>query len=170
MKHTTFENELNEIRRRAINELKTAIKVYGFGINFYQHEEEVKLPKAMATVEYINADGTMKVWLDRNFMDNLSKYIKIEDLAIEDILAITEAIPESDDVEDVSGVYPVPVTWVDCDDIEMQGFDTSDLTQEKLNRIAEIMQEYSCLPTQYDIRTSDLYAACTKVCLKQKED
>ena len=141
MKHTTFENELRDIKRRAINELKTAIKSYGFGINFYQHDEEVNLPKAMATVEYINADGTMKVWLDRNFMDNLSKYMKIEDLAIEDILAITEAIPESDDVEDVSGVYPVPVTWVDCDDIEMQGFDTS-----------------------------DLYAACTKVCLKQKED
>lgn len=126
MKHTTFENELNEIRRRAIKELLTAIKAYGFGINFYQHDEEVKLPKAMATLEYINADGTMKVWLDRNFMDNLSKYIKIEDLSIEDILTITEAIPDTDEVKDVSGVYPVPVTWVDTDDIEINGFDTSD--------------------------------------------
>ena len=170
MKHSNFENELRDIRRRAINELKEAIKAKGFGIHFYKRDDEVKLPKAMATVEYINLDGTMKIWLDRNFMDNLSKHIKIEDLAIEDILTITEAIPETNEVKDVSGVYPVPVTWVDCDDIESAGFDTSDLTQEKLNRIAEIMQEYSCLPTQYDIRTSDLYAACTKVELKQKED
>jgi hypothetical protein len=93
-----------------------------------------------------------------------------DDLTIEDILYIIGTIPETDEVKDVSGVYPTPVTWVDRDDIENEGFDASDVTQEKLNRIAEIMQEYSCLPTQYDIRTSDLYAACTKVCLNQKED
>lgn len=167
MKHTTFENELNEIRRRAINELKEAIKAYGFSINFYQNDEEVKLPKAMATVEYINADGTMKVWLDRNFMDNLSKYIKIEDLAIEDILAITEAIPESDEVEDVSGVYPVPVTWVDRDDIEINGFDSRQISQEKLKEIAEQMQDYYCASCEF---SSNLYDACLACGLKEKED
>lgn len=166
MKHTTFENELNEIRRRAINELKEAIKAHRFGINFYQHEEEVKLPKAMATLEYINADGTMKVWLDRKFMDNLSKYMKIEDLAIEDILAITEAIPETEDVEDVSGVYPVPVTWVDRDDIEMQGFKTEGMTQKDLEKLAERM----CDIYNNGDFCSDLDLACKDCGLKEKED
>ena len=166
MKHTTFENELREIRRRAITELKTAIKAHGFGINFYQHKEEVKLPKAMATVEYINADGTMKVWLDRNFMDNLSKYIKIEDLAIEDILTITKAIHETDEVKDVSGVYPVPVTWVDRDDIEMQGFYTDCMTQKDLEKLAERM---GYIYNNGDF-CSDLDLACKDCGLKEKED
>lgn len=120
----------------------------------------------MATVEYINADGTMKVWLDRNFMDNLSKYIKIEDLSIEDILTITEAIPETDEVKDVSGVYPVPMTWVDRDDIEMQGYDTSEVTQETLGNIANHM---AGAYLNYSF-TEDLYNACKSYGLKEKED
>ena len=166
MKHTKFENELRDIRRRVVEELKNAIKVYGFGINFYQHKEEVKLPKAMATLEYINADGTMKVWLDRNFMDNISKYIKIEDLSIEDILTITEAIPETDEVKDVSGVYPVPVTWVDRDDIESAGYDASEVTQETLDNIANHMGG-SYLNYSFN---DDLGNACKSYGLKEKED
>lgn len=167
MKHTTFENELNEIRRRAVQELKEAIAAHNGIYNYAQFDH---IPKI---------GGVSKIEVKEAFLlgdlptfETEERFITASDcdLSIEDILTLTTYIVEADDVEDVSGVYPVPVTWVDCEDIESEGFDTSDLTQEKLNRIAEIMQEYGCGSTQHDIITSDLYAACTKVCLKQKED
>lgn len=165
MKHTTFENELNEIRRRAVQELKEALAAHNGRYDYSQFDY---LPKI---------GGLSKIEVKEAFLlgdlptfETEERFITASDcdLSIEDILTLTEYIVETDDVEDVSGVYPVPVTWVDCDDIESEGFDTSDVNQEKLNRIAEIMQEYSCGSTQHDIITSDLYAACTKVCLNQK--
>jgi hypothetical protein len=162
MKHSNFENELNEIRRRAVQELKEALAAHNGRYDFTQFEftpivDNEKVCEA-------------RMFTGEVFIETEERHLDTEDLTIEDILQLTAFVAETDDVEDVSGVYPVPVTWVDRDDIENEGFDASDVTQEKLNRIAEIMQEYSCLPTQYDIRTSDLYAACTKVCLKQKGD
>lgn len=166
MKHTTFENELNEIRRRAIQELKEAIAAHNGRYDYAQFDH---LPK-IGCVSKIEVKEAFLLG-DLPTFETEERFITASDcdLSIEDILTLTTYIVETDEVEDVSGVYPVPVTWVDRDDIESEGFDTSDLTQEKLDRIAEIMKEYSCLPTQYDIRTSDLYAACTKVELKQKE-
>ena len=167
MKHTTFENELNEIRRRAIQELKEALAAHN---GRYEYAQFDHLPK----IGGINKIEVREAFLlgDLPTFETEERFITASDcdLSIEDILTLTYYIVETDEVEDVSGVYPVPVTWVDCDDIESEGFDASDVTQEKLNRIAEIMQEYSCLPNQHDIRTSDLYAACTKICLKQKGD
>ena len=167
MKHTTFENELNEIRRRAIQELKEAIAAHNGRYDYSQFDH---LPKI---------GGLSKIEVKEAFLlgdlptfETEERFITASDcnLSIEDIIKLTDYIVETDDVEDVSGVYPVPVTWVDRGDIESEGFDTSDMTQEKLNRIAEIMQDYSCGSIQHDIITSDLYAACTKVCLNQKED
>jgi hypothetical protein len=162
MKHTTFENELREIRRRAVRELYEAIKAHNGEIDFTKYDKCPILDEEKVCV--------IRAFDDLSFIDTEYSYLTTDDLTIEDILYIIGTIPETDEVKDVSGVYPAPVTWVDRDDIENEGFDASDVTQEKLNRIAEIMQEYSCLSTQYDIRTSDLYAACTKVCLNQKED
>ena len=162
MKHTTFENELMEIRRRAVQELYEAIKAHNGEIDFTKFDKCPILDGEKVCV--------IRAFDDLSFIDTEYSYLTTDDLTIEGILYIIGTIPETDEVKDVSGVYPVPVTWVDRDDIENEGFDTSDVTQDKLNRIAEIMQEYSCLPTQYDIRTSDLYAACSKVCLNQKED
>ena len=160
MKHTTFENELREIRRRAVQELKEAITAHNGRYDFTQFEftpivDNEKVCEA-------------RLFTGEVFIETEERHLDTEDLTIEEILQLTTYIVETDEVEDVSGVYPVPVTWVDCDDIESEGFDTSDLTQEKLNRIAEIMQDYSCGSIQHDIITSDLYAACTKVCLNQK--
>lgn len=162
MKHTTFENELSEIRRRAAQELKEALAAHNGSYDFTQYE--------FAPIMNNEKVCEARLFTDEVFIETEESHYNTNYLTIEDILRLTTYIVETDEVKDVSGVYPVPVTWVDCDDIENEGFDTSDLTQEKLNRIAEIMQEYSCLPTQYDIRTSDLYTACTKVELKQKED
>ena len=167
MKHTTFENELNEIRRRAIQELKEAIAAHNGIYNYAQFDH---LPK----IGGLNKIEVKEAFLlgDLPTFETEERFITASDcdLSIEDILTLTYYIVETEDVEDVSGVYPVPVAWVDRDGIESEGFDTSDVNQEKLNRIAEIMQDYSCGSIQHDIITSDLYAACTKVCLKQKED
>lgn len=167
MKHTTFENELQYIRRRAVQELKEALAAHNGRYDYAQFDH---IPK----IGGLNKIEVKEAFLlgDLPTFETEERFITTSDcdLSIEDILTLTEYIVETDDVEDVSGVYPVSVTWVDRDDIEMQGFDTSDVTQEKLNRIAEIMQDYSCGSTQHDIITSDLYAACTKVCLKQKGD
>ena len=166
MKHTTFETELSDIKRRAIQELHKAVQAHGK--DSYDYTKFDHLP------ELVNGEEVYNVFFMGGYAgvetSDSHRFLTEADLTIEDILKLTDYVVETDEVEDVSGVYPVPVTWVDCDDIESEGFDTSDVTQEKLNRIAEIMQEYSCLPTQYDIRTSDLYAACKKVCLNQKED
>lgn len=162
MKHTTFENELNEIKRRAIKELKEALAAQNGEIDFTKYDKCPILDGEKVCV--------IRAFDDISFIDTEYSYLTTDDLTIEDILYIIGTIPETDEVKDVSGVYPAPVTWVDRDDIENEGFDASDVTQEKLNRIAEIMQEYSCGSIQHDIITSNLYAACTKVCLKQKED
>lgn len=164
MKHTTFENELNEIRRRAVQELKEALAAHNGRYDFTQYNR-VPFVNGEEVWEARIVNGKIRIETEGNIFLESNLFLNIEN-----ILNITTFITETNSVKDVSGVYPVPVTWVDTDDIENEGFDASDITQEKLNRIAEIMQEYSCLPTQYDIRTSDLYAACTKVCLNQKED
>lgn len=160
MKHTTFENELRYIKRRAVRELYEAIKAHNGEIDFTKYDKCPILDGEKVCV--------IRAFDDLSFIDTEYSYLTTDDLTIEDILYIIGTIPETDEVKDVSGVYPAPVTWVDRDDIESEGFDTSDVNQEKLNRIAEIMQEYSCGSTQHDIITSDLYAACTKVCLNQK--
>lgn len=168
MKHTTFENELNDIRKRAVNELKDALNAWGGHYSFSTWKKKPKLRWGDYVQKVFIDDKTIRV-ISVNMQEE-EHICCIDRIYIEEILRIIKHIPTTKDVKDVSGVYPVPVTWVDTDDIESEGFDTSDVNQEKLNRIAEIMQEYSCGSIQHDIITSDLYAACTKVCLNQKED
>ena len=167
MKHTTFETQLQEIRRRAIQELKEALAAHNGRYDYTQFDH---LPK----IGGLNKIEVKEAFLLGNLptFETEERFITASDcdLSIEDIITLTDYIVETDEVEDVSGVYPAPVTWVDLDDIENEGFDTSDVNQEMLNRIAEIMKDYSCGSIQHDIITSDLYAACTKVCLKQKVD
>ena len=66
----------------------------------------------------------------------------------------------------MSGVYPVPVTWVDRDDIEMQGFKTDGITQKDLEKLAERM----CDIYNNGDFCSDLDLACKDCGLKEKED
>ena len=162
MKHTTFENELREIRRRAVQELKEALAAHNGRYDYTQYEfsptirgEKVKEAR-LYDGEYI-------------FVDTSESYVALGDkcLTIEEIISLTDYIEPTDEVNDVSGVYPLPVTWVDCDDIEMQGFDTSDVTQEKLNEIAERMQDYYCDSSEF---SSNLYDACIACGLKDEED
>lgn len=99
-------------------------------------------------------------------MSHAKWFNAFDDLSIEDILAITEAIPETEEVKNVSGVYPVPVVWVDTDDIETQGFKTDGMTQDDLQEVAEEMSDIY----NYGDFCSDLDLACKNLKLKEKED
>lgn len=158
MKHSNFENELNEIRRRAVQELKEAIAAHNGRYDFTQFEftpivDNEKVCEA-------------RMFTGEVFIETEERHLDTEDLTIEDILQLTAFVAETDDVEDVSGVYPVPVTWVDRDDIEMQGFYTDNMTQKDLEKVAERM----CDIYNNGDFCSDLDLACKDCGLKEKED
>lgn len=158
MKHTTFENELNEIRRRAVQELKEALAAHNGIYDFTQYEftpivDNEKVCEA-------------RLFEGEVFIETEERHLDTEDLTIEDILQLTAFVAETDEVEDVSGVYPVPVTWVDRDDIEMQGFNTEGMTQKDLEKLAERM----CDIYNNGDFCSDLDLACKDCGLKEKED
>lgn len=163
MKHTTFENELNEIRRRAVQELKEALAAHNGRYDYTQFDH---LPKI---------GGLSKIEVKEAFLlgdlptfETEERFITASDcdLSIEDILTLTDYIVETDEVEDVSGVYPVPVTWVDRDDIENDGFDASHLTRQDLEGIAN----YMCGSYLDYGFSEDLRNACESYGLKEKED
>lgn len=158
MKHTTFENELREIRRRAVQELKEALAAHNGRYDFTQYEftpivDNEKVCEA-------------RMFTGEVFIETEERHLDTEDLTIEDILQLTAFVAETDDVEDVSGVYPVPVTWVDRDDIEMQGFNTDGMTQKDMEKLAERMCD---IYNDGDF-CSDLDLACKDCGLKEKED
>lgn len=163
MKHSNFENELNEIRRRAVQELKEALAAHNGMYNYAQFDH---LPK----IGGLNKTEVKEAFLlgDLPTFETEERFITASDcdLSIEDILTLTYYIVETDEVEDVSGVYPVPVTWVDRDDIESAGFDSSKITQDDLDKISEHV-EISYLNSGQFIE--DMQYACKQCGLKEKE-
>lgn len=161
MKHTTFENELRDIRRRAVQELREALAAHNGRYDYTQYEfsptirgEKVKEAR-LYDGEYI-------------FVDTSESYVALSDkcLTIEEIISLTDYIEPTDEVNDVSGVYPLPVTWVDRDDIESAGFDANEVTQETLENIANHM----CGTYLNNGFIEDLQMACEEYGLKEKED
>lgn len=164
MKHTTFENELRDIRRRAIQELKDALAAHN-GEYVFHYQPIIYLYRGRITKVQLK-DNTLRIYITE--FDNETKHIATQDTVnIDDILNITGHIPQTNDVEDVSGVYPVPVTWVDRDDIESAGFDASEITQDGLTKISEQMQNSYLYSGQF---IEDVRYACKQCGLKEKED
>lgn len=166
MRHTTFENELRDIRRRAINELRSALEAHDRKFNF---EENDCAPILIDGAKILKAEcyGKTLVSFTMLLPNEETECCNDGALYVEDILAITEAIPETDDVKDVSGVYPAPVTWVDCDDIESAGYDSEEVTQEQLGKIAERMGFGYVDSGEF---YSSLSAVCAANGLKEKGD
>lgn len=158
MKHTTFENELREIRRRAIQEMKEALAAHNGRYDFTQFEF-TPIVNNEKVCEARLIDGNVFAYTEESFLS-------LDDLDIYEILGLTTYIAETADVKDVSGIYPVPVTWVDRDDIEMQGFNTDGMTQKDLEKLAERMCD---IYNNGDFRF-DLDLACKDCGLKEKED
>lgn len=158
MKHTTFEAQLQEIRRRAVQELKEALAAHNGRYDFTQFEF-TPIANCEKVCEARLIDGNVFAYTEESFLT-------LDDLDIYEILGLTTYIAETDDVKDVSGVYPVPVTWVDRDDIEMQGFNTDGMTQKDLEKLAERM----CDIYNNGDFWSDLDLACKDCGLKEKED
>lgn len=158
MKHSNFENGLNEIRRRAVQELKEALAAHNGRYDFTQFEftpivDNEKVCEA-------------RMFTGEVFIETEERHLDTEDLTIEDILQLTAFVAETDDVEDVSGVYPVPVTWVDRDDIENAGFDANILTQDDVDVIAlRMCGSYINYGFSEDLRN-----ACESYGLKEKDD
>lgn len=158
MRHTTFENELRNIRRRSEQELKEALAAHN-GKYDYTKFEFSPIVNNEKVCEARLVDGNV-------FIDTEYCFLTPNDLTIDEILELTTYIPETDEVKDVSGVYPIPVTWVDRDDIEMQGFNTDGMTQKDLEKLAERM----CDIYNNGDFCSDLDLACKDCGLKEKED
>lgn len=161
MKHTTFENELRDIRRRALKELKEAIAAHNGRYDYTQYEFAPTM-RGEKVCEARLYDGQV-------FVDTTDSYIAVNEsrLTIEEIISLTEYIEPTDEVKDVSGAYPVPVTWVDRDDIESADFDASGITQDDLVKISEQMQNSYLYSGQF---IEDVQYACKQCGLKEKED
>lgn len=158
MKHSNFENELGDIRRRAVQELKEALAAHNGRYDFTQFEftpivDNEKVCEA-------------RMFTGEVFIETEERHLDTEDLTIEDILQLTAFVAETDDVDDVSGVYPVPVTWIDRDDIESAGFDANEVTQETLENIANHM----CGTFLNNGFIEDLQMACEEYGLEEKDD
>lgn len=165
MKHTQFKKELNEIRRRAIQELKEALAAHN---GKHEWDEDEDLPTMNDGGRLLNVsltqDGDFVAWIlyDGDYEEAWDE----RTASIDEILQITDAIPLTDEMNDVSGVYPMPVTWVDRDDIENAGYDASNLTQSDLDNIANHM----CGSYLNYGFSEDLQNACESYGLKGKED
>lgn len=157
MKHTTFENELRDIRRRAFQELKEALAAHNGRYDFTQFEF-TPIVNCEKVCEARLIDGNVFAYTEESFLT-------LDDLDIYEILGLTTYIAETDEVKDVSGVYPVPVTWVDLGDVEMQGYKTDGMTQMDLQKLAEEMCD---IYSNGDF-CSDLDLACKNLKLEEKE-
>lgn len=160
MKHTTFANELREIHNHAISELKKALEAHG-GYYDFTEKEDYPLLSDGSKVQEININGhTTTLYAEIHYSDR-----DFNDLPVEDIIRITEAIPETDEVKSVEGVYPVPCMWVDGDDVEEAGFKSDGLTQEDLNELANLIGEHFD-----DVFQSAMYDTCNMLGYEELED
>ena len=157
MKHTTFENELRDIRRRATQELYEAIKAHNGEINFTKYDKCPILDREKVC--------EIRAFDDISFIDTEYSYLTSDDIAIEDILYIIGTIPETDEVKDVSGVYSSPVLWLDTDDIESCGFDSNCINQDTLDEMGVYLAGYFD-----DSFQCALIETCRHYGLKEKED
>lgn len=159
MKHTTFENDLRDIKHRAIQELHKAVQAHGKDI--YEYTQFDHLPRL------VNGEDVSSVFFMGSYagIETDNGFMTEADLTIEDILKLTDYIVETDEVEDVSGVYPVPVIWLDEEDLSFREFITDGMTQEKLNKIAEVTCQYILDYCFFD----EMEDAAKHCGLKQKE-
>lgn len=158
MKHTSFATELADIKAMAAKELKRALEAHGGKYDYTQFDPvpvaggEKVLNATISPANYIWIETEDSVWT-------------LDDLHIEDITKLTDYIANTDEVNDVSGVYPSPVLWIDTDDIESCGFNAEGIGQGTLDEMGVYLAGYFD-----DSFQEALIETCRHYGLKEKED
>lgn len=171
MKCTDFYEKEKELKRHAIGELANAIKAHGGKYEWCDEDGEfiegVEAPIVCALLD----QGPTDVKIKAIYYDEKGWYITGEDCAeyggdvdfdpddfanAVQIQNVIEEIPETDKVKDVADFHPAVVSYLCRDDLEYKGYDTTNLTQDKLESIASKMGDYYLDYSYWD----DLENAC----------
>ena len=171
MKCTDFYEKEKELKRHAIGELANAIKAHGGKYEWCDEDGEfiegVEAPIVCALLD----QGPTDVKIKAIYYDEKGWYITGEDCAeyggdvdidpddfanAVQIQNVIEEIPETDKVKDVADFRPAVVSYLCRDDLEYKGYDTTNLTQDKLESIASKMGDYYLDYSYWD----DLENAC----------
>ena len=161
MKHTSSYDKIAEIRQQEIAELKEAIKAHG---GKFCWGENVGKPIVAANpdgctpnpidVEIISvhtdADNRLIIygvdkcgWEEREFLP--------EDIFVEHLSFITDYIPETETVSDVSQKQEFfKITSVSRDDLEARGFDTESIDDSNMSTLARKMGDDYCTQLFWD--------------------
>ena len=181
MKCTDFYEKEKELKRHAIDELAMAIKAHGGKYEWCDEDGEfiegVEAPIICALLD----QGPTDVKIKAIFYDEKGWYITGEDCAefggdvdfdpddfanAVQIQNLIEAIPETDDVKDIAGLYAAAVVYLDVDDLKDHGYNTTNMTQSDLQEIASKMGGYYLDNGFWD----DLDSACDYWEIPRKEE
>ena len=180
MKCTDFYEKEKELKRHAIDELAMAIKSHGGKYEWCDEDGEfiegVEAPIICALLD----QGPTDVKIKAIYYDEKGWYITGEDCAefggdvdfdpddfanAVQIQNVIEAISTTNEVKDVTGLYPAVVSYLCLDDLEYKGYDTTNLTQQDLESVASKMGNYHLDYGYWD----DLENACDFLKIPRKE-
>lgn len=145
MRHTNFQEQLSEIRRDSISELKAALNANGCKVEL--NGEWPCLAKFFAGESgnlyevkslFLDSEGGIQVTA-LNLWTNEDEQPFFDDIETESIASLLDAIPETESVSDVASPKSVPVIFIDNDDLAVHGYPEQD--SETLERIANAMAD-----------------------------
>lgn len=145
MRHTNFKEQLSEIRRGSISELKAALNAHGCKVEF--KGEWPCLAKFFAGESgnlyevkslFLDSEGGIQVTA-LNLWTNEDEQPFFDDIETESIASLIDAIPETESVSDVASPKSVPVIFLDNDDLAVHGYPEQD--SKTIERIADAMAD-----------------------------
>lgn len=158
MKCTDFYKKEEELKRIAIEELRNAIQVHGGKYNWTEDEDGnvtdgserpcicVLTDSGPEDVEISEISYGKDGWM---FTGEITRdccdycFSNPYDICSAfHIQTITEMIPETDDIDDVTVKQPQAVSWLSHEDLMQRGFDPEGVTNETLQEIATRMGNY----------------------------
>lgn len=185
MKCSDFWEKEKELKRTALLELAEAVKAYGGRYAWCDEDgnvpDGVEMPCVCVFMDYGPTDINIKEvihdekgwWFSGETRDEYSSEVSFDDpydiVNVYLIQTITQKIPETDEVKDVTVQQSQVVSLLDQDDLKQRGFDGSHVTNEQLAEIASKMNNYYLDYSFWD----DMESAC-KDCnipkLKEEEE
>lgn len=159
MKHTDLYNKYRELEAIEREELKRAVLAHGGEFKFFDENgdevPETNYPIVLAGNSHWSSNVDCIITRVAVVNDCLEIYgydkeaysdseLYLEDVSLGQLGYITDAIPETDEVKDVtvtSHVNELPVAKIGREDIEAAGY-VSDITDEEFEQIAGKVRKY----------------------------
>ncbi len=164
MKCTDFWEKEKELKRTALLELAEAVKAHGGRYAWCDEDGDipdgVETPCVCVFMDYGPTDINIKEvvhdekgwWFSGETCDEYSSEVSFDEpydiVNVYQIQTITQKIPETDEVKDVTVRQDQPVMHLSHEDLRVRGFDASKVSNEELAKIAARMGDayidYDC--------------------------